>query len=37
METISVEYFGYTEPTFNEKIIIPFKKTTIDEIEIYRY
>ena len=37
METISVEYFGYTEPGYKEKIVIPYKKTRIDEIKLPEY
>ena len=37
METISVEYFGFTEPTYKEKIIIPQRNTIIDEIQLPKY
>lgn len=37
METISVEYFGFTEPNFKEKIVIPQRKTIVEEIELPQY
>lgn len=37
MEKISIQYFGFTEPQYKEKIVIPSKKTTLKEIELPQY
>jgi hypothetical protein len=37
MEKISIQYFGFTEPKFKEKIILPNKRTILKEVELPQY
>ena len=37
MEKISVEYFGFTEPKFEEKIVIPKNKTLLNRVKLSEF
>ena len=37
MERISIQYFGFTEPQYKEKVVIPSKKTILQEIVLPQY
>lgn len=37
MEKIEVNYFGYTQPTYKEKIELPTKKTTLPKVILQKF